>query len=216
MEISHSSRYSNAVPLSHNDEPPSSKATSGADVTQLLKRWRKGSREAEAALMERVNGELRRLAAAYMRRERVGKTLQPTAVVNEAYIRLLPQRGVSWENRAHFFGIAAKMMRRVLVDHARRKKAAKRDAGPADPVSISGVPSPAREADQVDVLALNEALSALAQIDPRQAEIVEMRYFAGLTVEEVAEVLDISDATVKREWATAKMWLRRQMRGLKG
>jgi RNA polymerase sigma factor (TIGR02999 family) len=183
-------------------------------VTQLLKRWRKGSREAEAALMERVHGELRRLAAGYMRRERVGKTLQPTAVVNEAYIRLLPQRGVSWENRAHFFGIAARMMRRVLVDHARRKKAIKRDAGPGEPVSVSGVPSPGREADQVDLLALNNALSALAELDPRQAEIVEMRYFAGLTVEEIAEVLEVSPATVKREWATAKMWLRHRMRGL--
>jgi RNA polymerase sigma factor (TIGR02999 family) len=199
--------------LSQAEPPPGSHVTSGNDVTQLLKRWRKGSREAEAALMERVHGELRRLAAGYMRRERV-KTLQPTAVVNEAYMRLLPQRGVSWENRAHFFGIAAKMMRRVLVDHARRKKAIKRDAGPGEPVSISGVPSPAREADPVDVLALNTALSQLAEMDPRQSEIVEMRYFAGLTVEEVAEVLGVSTATVKREWSTAKMWLRRQMRGL--
>jgi RNA polymerase sigma factor (TIGR02999 family) len=164
--------------------------------------------------MERVQGELRRLAASYLRRERGGQTLQPTAVVNEAYIRLLPQRGVSWANRAHFFGIAAKMMRRVLVDHARRRHAIKRDAGPADPVSISGVPSPAREADPVDVLALHTALSDLADLDPRQAEIVEMRFFAGLTVEEIAEVLEISPATVKREWATAKMWLKRQMRGL--
>ncbi len=213
MEFSQPSHYSSAVPLSQAEPPPGSHVTSGNDVTQLLKRWRKGSREAEAALMERVHGELRRLAAGYMRRERV-KTLQPTAVVNEAYMRLLPQRGVSWENRAHFFGIAAKMMRRVLVDHARRKKAIKRDAGPGDPVSISGVPSPAREADPVDVLALNTALSQLAEMDPRQSEIVEMRYFAGLTVEEVAEVLDVSTATVKREWSTAKMWLRRQMRGL--
>jgi RNA polymerase sigma-70 factor (ECF subfamily) len=214
MEISRASRYSSGVPLSQSERPPGSHVTSGNDVTQLLKRWRKGSREAEAALMERVYGELRRLAAGYMRRERVGKTLQPTAVVNEAFMRLLPQRGVSWENRAHFFGIAAKMMRRVLVDHARRKRAIKRDAGPGDPVSISGVPSPAREADQVDVLALNEALSALAALDPRQSEIVEMRFFAGLTVEEIAEVLEISPATVKREWSTAKMWLRREMRGL--
>jgi RNA polymerase sigma-70 factor, ECF subfamily len=213
MEICEAPHYSSAVPLSHDELPPSH-VTSGNDVTQLLKRWRKGSREAEAALMERVHGELRRLAAGYMRRERVGKTLQPTAVVNEAYIRLLPQREVSWENRAHFFGIAAKMMRRVLVDHARRKKAIKRDAGPGEPISISGVASPAREADQVDVLALNTALSALAELDPRQAEIVEMRYFAGLTVEEVAEVLQIAPATVKRDWSTAKMWLRRQMRGL--
>ena len=187
---------------------------SGDDVTTLLARWRKGSAEAEALLMERVQGELHRLAAGYLRRERGGRTLQPTAVVNEAYIRLLPQRGVSWENRAHFFGIAAKMMRRVLVDHARRRHAAKRDAGPADPVTISGVASPAPEADPVDVLALHDALSKLADLDPRQSEIVEMRYFAGLTVEEIAEVLDISTATVKREWSTAKMWLRRQMQGL--
>jgi RNA polymerase sigma-70 factor, ECF subfamily len=213
MAICESSHYSSAVPLSY-DEPPVTHVTSGNDVTQLLKRWRKGSREAEAALMERVHGELRRLAAGYMRRERAGKTLQPTAVVNEAYMRLLPQRGVSWENRAHFFGIAAKMMRRVLVDHARRKKAIKRDAGPGEPVSISGVPSPAREADPVDVLALNAALSALAQIDPRQAEVVEMRFFAGLTVEEIAEVLEIAPATVKRDWTTAKMFLRQQMKGL--
>jgi RNA polymerase sigma factor (TIGR02999 family) len=214
MEIRQASQYSSAVPLTDDQPPPGSRATSGNDVTQLLKQWRKGSREAEAALMERVHGELRRLAASYMRRERVGKTLQPTALVNEAYMRLLPQRKVSWENRAHFFGIAAKMMRRVLVDHARRKKAVKRDAGPGEPISISVVPSPKREADQVDVLALNAALSALAELDPRQAEIVEMRFFAGLTVEEVAEVLDISEATVKREWSTAKMWLKHQMRGL--
>lgn len=185
----------------------------GNDVTLLLARWRSGSADAEAQLMERVQGELRRLAAAYLRRERPGGTLQPTAVVNEAYMRLLPQRNVSWENRAHFFGIAAKMMRRVLVDHARRKRAAKRDAGIGDPMTISGVAEPAREADAVDVLALHEALSALAALDPRQADIVEMRYFAGLTVEEVGDVLSISPATVKREWSTAKLWLRRRMQG---
>ena len=208
MEICQAGNYSSVT------QRPVSNTPRGDDVTLLLARWRKGSPEAEAELMERVQGELRRLAASYMRRERGGQTLQPTAVVNEAYIRLLPQRGVSWENRAHFFGIAAKMMRRVLVDHARRRNAAKRDAGPGEPVSISGVPSPAREADEVDVLALHDALSKLADVDPRQSEIVEMRFFAGLTVEEIAEVLDISPATVKREWATAKMWLKRQMRGL--
>jgi RNA polymerase sigma factor (TIGR02999 family) len=207
MAICAPPNYSNGTqPLPNSPDPN--------DVTVLLARWRKGSAEAEAELMERVQGELRRLAAGYLRRERGGQTLQPTAVVNEAYIRLLPQRGVSWENRAHFFGIAAKMMRRVLVDHARRRHAAKRDAGPAQPVSISGVPSPAREVDQVDVLALNAALSKLSELDPRQSEIVEMRFFAGLTVEEIAEVLEISTATVKREWATAKMWLKRQMQGL--
>jgi RNA polymerase sigma factor (TIGR02999 family) len=126
-------------------------------------------------------------------------------------IRLLPQRGLQ-ENRAHFFGIAAKMPR------ARRSRQAtscrQRDAGPAEPVSISGVASPAGQADHVDVLALHDALSKLADLDSRQSEIVEMRFFAGLTVEEIAQVLDISTATVKREWATAKMWLKRQMRGL--
>src|SRR6266850_5389433 len=212
MAFCAASNYSNRTHLS-NSGGTGSRPTSGSDVTQLLKRWRKGSRDAENELMVRVQGELRRLAAGYMRHER-GRTLQPTAVVNEAFIRLLPQRGVSWENRAHFFGIAAKMMRRVLVDHARRKRAIKRDAGPADPVSISGVPSPAREADPVDVLALHVALSTLAELDPRQAEVVEMRFFAGLTVEEIAEVLEVSTATVKREWATAKLWLRRQMQGL--
>ena len=213
MAFCEASNYSNRTHLS-NSGGNDSRPTSGSDVTQLLKRWRKGSADAGNELMERVQGELRRLAAGYLRHER-GRTLQPTAVVNEAYIRLLPQRGVSWENRAHFFGIAAKMMRRVLGDHARRKRAIKRDAGPADPVSISGVPSPAREADPVDVLALHTALSDLAELDQRQAEIVEMRFFAGLTVEEIAEVMEISPATVKREWATAKLWLRRQMQGLK-
>jgi RNA polymerase sigma factor (TIGR02999 family) len=208
MAICETTTYSNVT------KNPVAEAPRGNDVTLLLARWRKGSADAEAELMERVQGELRRLAASYLRRERGGQTLQPTAVVNEAYIRLLPQRGVSWENRAHFFGIAAKMMRRVLVDHARRKKAIKRDAGPGEPASVSSVPSPGREADQVDLLALNTALSELAKLDPRQAEIVEMRYFAGLKVEEIAEVLEISPATVKREWATAKMWLRHQMRGL--
>ena len=208
MAICETTTYSNVT------KNPVAEAPRGNDVTLLLARWRKGSAEAEAELMERVQGELRRLAASYLRRERGGQTLQPTAVVNEAYIRLLPQRGVSWENRAHFFGIAAKMMRRVLVDHARRRHAAKRDAGPADPVSLSGVASPDREADQVDVLALHDALSKLAKLDPRQSEIVEMRFFAGLTVEEIAEVLEIAPATVKRDWATAKMWVKRQMRGL--
>jgi RNA polymerase sigma-70 factor, ECF subfamily len=208
MEISSTANYPSVT------QRPLVTTPRGDDVTLLLARWRKGSAEAEAELMERVQGELRRLAASYLRRERGGQTLQPTAVVNEAYIRLLPQRGVSWENRAHFFGIAARMMRRVLVDHARRRRAVKRDAGPADPVSISGVASPAKGADQVDVLTLHDALSRLAEIDPRQAEIVEMRFFAGLTEVEIAKILDISVATVKREWSTSKMWLKRQMRGL--
>jgi RNA polymerase sigma factor (TIGR02999 family) len=181
-------------------------------VTTLLVRWRAGSAEAEEQLMAKVQGELRRLAAAYLRREGPGHTLQPTAVVNEAYLRLIPQRGVRWENRAHFFGIAARMMRRVLVDHARRRQAAKRDGLASGPVSISAIAAPAAAVDEIDVLTLHEALSALASLDARQAEIVEMRYFAGLTVEETAEVLKISPATVKREWTTARLWLRRRMR----
>jgi len=182
------------------------------DVTALLARWRGGSAEAGDALMEKVQGELRRIAASYLRRERGGHTLQPTAVVNEAYMRLVPQRGVHWENRAHFYGIAARMMRRVLVDHARKRRAAKRDGLAESPVTITGIAAPAGP-DEVDVLMLHDALSALAELDPRQAEIVEMRYFAGLTVEEIAEVLHVSTATVKREWTTAKLWLRRRMTG---
>jgi len=183
----------------------------GDDVTALLARWRGGSTEAGDELMEKVQGELRRIAASYLRKERGGHTLQPTAVVNEAYLRLVPQRTVQWENRAHFYGIAARMMRRVLVDHARRRGAAKRDGVTDNPVTITGIPAPAPGVDQVDVLMLHEALSALAALDPRQAEIVEMRYFAGLTVEEIAEVMKISVATVKRDWTTAKLWLRRRM-----
>jgi RNA polymerase sigma factor (TIGR02999 family) len=177
------------------------------DITALLQDWRLGSAAAENALMERVHGELRRLAASYLRRERRGHTLQPTAVVHEAYLRLLPQRPVHWENRAHFFGIAARMMRRVLVDHARRRRAAKRDGPSTGPLTISRIPARAPAVDPVDVLDLHEALNELARLDPRQADIVEKRYFAGLTVEEIASVMEISPATVKREWLTAKVWL---------
>jgi RNA polymerase sigma-70 factor (ECF subfamily) len=183
------------------------------DVTGLLARWRHGSPEAEEALLAKVYAELRRLAASYLRRERGGHTLQPTAVVNEAYLRLVPQRPVRWENRSHFFGIAARMMRRVLVDHARRRRAVKRDGLATGTVSISGVAEPAAKVDVVDVLDLHDALSALALLDPRQAEIVQQRYFAGLTVEEIAEVMKISPATVKREWMTARLWLRRRLQG---
>jgi RNA polymerase sigma factor (TIGR02999 family) len=185
----------------------------GQNVTALLGQWRAGSSEAENRLMVAVHGELRRIAAGYLRRERGGHTLQPTAIVNEAYLRLLPQRTIPWENRAHFFGIAARMMRRVLVDYARRRRAGKRNDERGDPVSVSQVAGPAPAVDAVDVLNLHDALSALAQLDARQAEIVEMRYFAGLTVEEIADCLKISPATVKREWTAARAWLRRRMRG---
>jgi RNA polymerase sigma factor (TIGR02999 family) len=181
-------------------------------VTRLLAEWRRGSADAEAALMDRVHRELRILAAAYMRRERGGATLEPTAVVHEAYLRLLPQRSVPWANRAHFFGIAARMMRRVLVDRARRRRAVKRDGLAAGSISISRIAAARDGADPVDVLDLHDALTALESIDPRQAEVVEKRYFGGLTIEEIAEAMGISPATVKREWVTARLWLRRRMR----
>lgn len=159
-----------------------------------------------------VQGELRKLAASYLRRERHDHTLQPTAIVNEAYMRLVPQRHVHWENRAHFFGIAARMMRRILVDHARRKQAAKREGFEGDPVSLSHVADPAGGQD-VDVLDLHEALSELSAIDARQAEIVELRYFGGLKIDEIGVALSVSASTVKRELTTATAWLRHRLRG---
>jgi len=183
------------------------------DITVLLSRWRKGSPEAEEQLMSLVQAELRKLAAGYLRRERGGHTLQPTAIVNEAYIRLMPQRGVQWANRAHFFGIAAKMMRRVLVDHARRRRAAKREGFSGDPLTLSNVADPVG-GENIDVLALHEALAELATLDDRQAEIVELRFFGGLKIDEVAEAVGVSPATVKRELTTATVWLRHKMRGM--
>ncbi len=185
---------------------------SPGDITELLARWRRGSADAEEQLMSVVQTELRKLAASYLRRERGGHTLQPTAVVNEAYIRLMPQRRVNWANRAHFFGIAARMMRRILVDHARRKRAAKREGFTGDPVTLSHVADPAG-GQNVDVLALNEALAELAELDERQAHIVELRFFGGLKIDEVAEAVGVSPATVKRELTTATVWLRHKMRG---
>lgn len=182
----------------------------GDDVTTLLVRWRAGSPEAEELLMAKVQRELRKLAASYLRRERPGHTLQPTAVVNEAYMRLVPQRNVHWENRAHFFGIAAQMMRRILVDHARRRRAAKR--GDAEPLSLSGIADP-RAGSAIDVLALHEALNELARLDARQERIVELRFFGGLSIDEIAAVVDVSPATVKRDLATARLWLKQRMRG---
>src|SRR6266850_6213014 len=184
------------------------------EVTVLLAKWRQGSEDAQERLMEVVQSELRRLAASYLRRERPGHTLQPTAVVNEAYLRLMPQRGVRWENRAHFFGIATKMMRRVLVDHARRKRAGKREGFSGDPVSVSQVADPNGGQD-IDVLNLHQALDDLAVLDKRQADVVELRYFGGLKIEEIAEAIGVSQATVKRELTTATVWLKHRMKGEK-
>ena len=180
------------------------------DVTVLLDQWRQGSPDADERLMEVVQGELRRLAAGYLRRERAGHTLQPTAVVNEAYLRLMRQRRVHWENRAHFFGIAAKMMRRVLVDHARRKRAGKREGFSGEPVPPSQVADPNGGQD-IDVLNLHYALDDLAALDARQADVVELRYFGGLKIDEIAKAIGVSPATVKRELTTATVWLRHRM-----
>jgi RNA polymerase sigma factor (TIGR02999 family) len=161
--------------------------------------------------MPLVYDELRRLAASYLRAERPDHTLQPTALVHEAYLRLVDQT-TDWRNRAHFFGIAAQMMRRILVDHARRRQASKRD--PERLRVTAGVAEVAASRnDAPDLLALDSALDALEHLDPRQAKIVELRFFAGLSVEETAEVANVSTATVKREWRTARAWLRREIEG---
>lgn len=190
--------------MTDSGEAPSGELSSG--VTVLLRRWSAGDAGALDALLPAVQDELRRLARSYMRRERDGHTLEPTALVNEAYLRLVDQRDVRWASRGHFFAIAAQAMRRVLVDHARGHVAAKRGGG-AERVTLSGLPDARADRPTIDVLWLNDALEQLASLDARQAQVVELRYFAGMSVEEVAEVLEISPATVKREWATARLWL---------
>ena len=182
------------------------------DVTQLLRDWSHGDRSAGEGLMAAVYAELHQQAARAMGRETPEHTLQATALVSEAYLRLIDQSRVQWRNRAHFFGVAAQLMRRILVDHARGRLAAKRGGGArqltlddADPVGAS----PNDEA--VDVLALHEALERLAALDPGQARIVELRYFGGMTIEDTAEALGLSPATIKREWAVARAWLRREL-----
>jgi RNA polymerase sigma factor (TIGR02999 family) len=186
-------------------------ATGSKGVTELLLRWREGNDEARERLMALVYDELRRKAAAYLRRERAGHTLQPTALVHEAYLRLIDQDRVAWQNRAHFLAIAAAMMRRVLMDHGRRQKARKRGGTGARVTLDEGLaPSVPRE---LDLMALDEALDALAALDEQKARIVELRAFGGLEVEETAEALGISPATVKRHWAFALAWLQQRLRG---
>jgi RNA polymerase sigma factor (TIGR02999 family) len=179
------------------------------NVTQLLIGWGKGDKEALDQLLPLVYDELRRQAARYLRRERPGHTLQTTALIHEAYIRLVDQKRVQWQNRAHFFGIAAQLMRRILVDHARSRHRVKR-GGSDVRVSLAEASLTVKARD-LDVLAIDEALDHLAQVDERQAKVVELRFFSGLSVEETAEVLQISPATVKREWSMAKAWLHREI-----
>jgi RNA polymerase sigma-70 factor (ECF subfamily) len=181
-----------------------------SDVTQLLLAWDKGDPEAGDRLLPLVYAELHRRATAAMRRENEGNTLQATALVHEAYLRLVDQDRVAWKNRAQFYGVAAQVMRRILIDHAREHLAQKRGGG-ARQVTLSGLEAAADSDDAVDVLALDQALGQLARLDARQARLVELRYFGGLSIEETAEALDVSPATVKREWATARAWLRREL-----
>ncbi|HXK60400.1 MAG TPA: sigma-70 family RNA polymerase sigma factor [Acidobacteriota bacterium] len=177
---------------------------SDQEITLLLQAANRGEEEARERLVHRVYGELRRLAGSIMRSERSGHTLQPTALVHEAYLRLLVGE-VNWQNRSHFFGAAAQAMRRILVEHARRKRALKRGAE-YEHAELDDQQACAR-GDQLDILILDEALTALSGVDPRLTQVVELRYFAGLEVEETAEVLAVSPATVKRDWSYAKAWL---------
>jgi len=179
-------------------------------VTQLLVDWSKGDQAALERLMPLVYSELRRLATNYLRKERQGHTLQPTALVNEAYLKLVDQRNAKWQNRAQFFGISAQLMRRILVDHARQHQAAKRGGADQQRLSITSAEGLMKQSE-VDLLALNEALDELTKMDPQQGRIVELKFFGGLSIEETAEVLGIGHATVERDWKMARAWLRRQL-----
>lgn len=181
------------------------------EVTALLLRWQHGDAAAFDQLLPLVYAELRSMAARQLRRERSGHTLQPTAVVHEAYMRLVDQRRVSWQNRAQFFGVAARLMRRVLVDHARARQAVKR-GGLETRVPLQDFDASV-EPPAVDLVDLDDALTRLAGLDAEQARVVELRFFGGLTVEETAEVVGSSPATVKRDWRSAKAWLFRELGG---
>ena len=187
---------------------------SGSEVTRLLHEWRSGRQDALERLMPLVYDELHLIASRHMAREWRVNALQTTALVSEAYLKLVGQRDVDWQNRAHFFAIAAQMMRRILVDNARRDLRPKHGAG-SIPVSLDDVPGMAQpiSIDAVDALALDGALRKLEALDPEQGRIVELRFFGGLTVEETAEVVGVSPATIKREWALAKGWLYRELTG---
>ncbi|MCH7716873.1 MAG: sigma-70 family RNA polymerase sigma factor [Gemmatimonadetes bacterium] len=180
------------------------------EVTGLLAELRSGNKEALAKLIPLVYDELHRLAEHYMRNERVGHTLQPTALINEAYLRLASAEKANWQHRAHFVAVAAGTMRRVLIDHARKQKAAKR-GGKQAALPLEDSPEFLSEERSEELIALDEALTRLQELDPRQSQVVELRFFGGLTVEETAEVLGISPKTVKRDWAVARAWLHGEM-----
>ena len=186
-------------------------APSPQQVTQLLLTWSQGDESALEKLMPLVHQELRRLAHRYMRGERAGHTLQTTALVNEAYVRLVDGKQVSWQDRAHFFAVSARLMRRILVDWARARESQKRGGTPQQVTLDEGLIVSRGRGE--DLVALDEALKALAEVDPRKSEVVEMRFFGGLSVEETAEVLKVSADTVLRDWRLAKLWLLRELGG---
>ena len=187
-------------PVAHR--PPS-------QITTLLQSWREGNREALDALLPLVYDELRRLARRHLRNERQEHTLQSTALVNEAYLRMVGQDFPEWEGRAHFFAIAAQLMRQILVDYARRHRASKRGSGICMLTVDDVAAQPQRK--NMDVIALDDALNTLAELDPRQSRIVELRFFAGLSLEETSEVMGIGTATIQRDWTAARAWLHREI-----
>ncbi len=181
------------------------------EFTQLLNNWRKGDKTALDQMTPVLYEELRRIARHFLAGERPDHTLQPTALVHEAYMRLVDQRSVDWKNRAHFLGVAASMMRRILINHARAQQAAKRE-GYTHAIALEDAFGVFTD-PQIDLVELNTALQELTELDPQQGRVVELRYFGGLTIEETAEAMGISPATVKREWGTARLWLLRQIEG---
>jgi RNA polymerase sigma factor (TIGR02999 family) len=184
--------------------------TTTTDVTQLLLDWDAGDASALDRLMPSVSAELHRRARRSLRRERNGHTLQPTALVNEVYLRLVDHQRIGWKNRSHFFAISARILRRILVDHARRRHAAKRGD---TAVTLSDELVDPTTSRSVDLIALDDALAALAELEPRQCRVIELRFFGGLTIKETAEVLEISPATVKVDWNMARAWLFKKLRG---
>jgi len=184
-------------------------STESHRVTELLVRWRRGDDDALESLIPLIYAELRKLARSYLRRERADHTLESAALVHEAYLRLTGRSSPDWQNRTHFFGVAAQLMREILVENARRRAAVKRGAGVGNLILDEALGIAQHK--NVDVLLLDDALGSLAQLDERQARIVELRFFAGLSIEETAEALCISAATVSREWTTARVWLRHEI-----
>ncbi|MGC2238169.1 MAG: sigma-70 family RNA polymerase sigma factor [Pyrinomonadaceae bacterium] len=179
-------------------------------ITQMLKQWSEGNQQVLDQILPLVYEELRRQASRYLRREREGHTLQTTALINEAYLKLIDQKNVDWQNRSHFFAIAAQAMRRILVDYARERHREKR-GGAAENLPIEEAAFVVSREKSVDLVALDEALTRLARFDERQARVVELRYFSGLSIDETAEVLNVSNVTVRRDWNLAKAWLHREI-----